>query len=515
VIAAAAFALLTLALGWLVLAPIRRPLGAVAFHSVAYPIGLLSWTAVACASALLRHAWTWPLVLASLTVFAIAGFALAHATAAPRAGDRHLFATPGAPKAPAAWTYAAAATTLAAVALAVQASARTAAAYDSIFHYQSSAIWLFDTGRFTPAITGAYGALIPSTIAGNLLVGLDWTATVWPVLALHVIAWVGIEIYGASSARLSRGIRAALAVTLTALLATTTPFLAHTLYVHSHMISACYLLLAVLAVRRAFWVMPRDGGPDATATERAWLLVAGVATAGLVLARPDGLAYAFGILALVAIARFERARGAGTVLTFLAGLLVPVAAVYGTALLRLGFWTGPKLSGKMTAALIAALLLVGLIAAFADRVPGARGLFGRRGVLLGGVLAANAALVGVMAIRNPEGFAASSANMIGNLTHSGGYGNLWYVLAALVALSLATWRSWTRRRWPALMLYAIVQFFVIAIAVHGTSHPGRLSPADSFSRVAFHAVPLIFVYAGYVVGGLLETYREDRDVESA
>ncbi|MDP2181977.1 MAG: hypothetical protein Q8K99_05325 [Actinomycetota bacterium] len=529
-IAAAAFTLATLALGWIALAPLARRLGAAGYHAVAYPVGLLGWSAVACVSAVVRHACTWQIALAGAAVFSGAGLALTQAMGAPRGSGPRAAGGPGAPSAPAAWTFAATGGALAAVAAALAASGWTSAAFDSIFHYQSSAMWLFDTGRFTPNIVGAYSPLIPSILAAGRLFGLDWVSTVWPLLALHVAVWVAAETYGAVSRTLLPAARTALAAIITLLLVTTAPFLAHTLYVHSHMISACYLLLAVLAVRRAFWpasapaATPRPApaptsAPSALAA-RAWLVVAGVATAGLVLARPDGLAYAFAVLVLVAIAGFERTGTTpATILAYLAALLAPVAAVYGTALLRLGLWRGPKLSGNMTAALIIGLAAAGIAtvaaAAIAERAPRARAVIGRKGLLLGLALTANAAAIAVMAARNPAGFAAATSNMIGNLTRSGGYGNLWLVAAALVALSLATWSLWAHWRWPVLHLYAIAQFFAVAVVVHGTSHTGRLSPADSFARVAFHAVPLVFVYAGYVVGGLLDTCRKGRDAESA
>lgn len=542
-IAAALFALATLALGWVALAPLARRLGARGYHAAAYPVGLLGWSAVACVSAILRAGWTWPIALAGAAVFLVAGFALSHAVGAPRGGGLQPVASSGgATTAPAAWTFAVTGAAFAAVATALHASGWTSAAYDSIFHYQASAVWLFDTGRFTPNIAGAYGPLIPSIQAAGRLFGLDWVSSVWPILALHVVGWVALETYEAAARTLGRVGRTVLALVIALLLATTAPFLAHTLYVHSHMISACYLLLAVLAVRRAFWPMgaaparafaalgesaaaspsgPAPTPPPAPApVDRAWLVVAGVATAGLVLARPDGLAYAFVVLALVAIAALERAdTSPAAPLTYCAALLAPVAAVYGTAILRLGFWRGPKLSGRMTATLIVALALAGLATAAATALarhkPRMQALLGHTGVLLGVVLAADAAVIGLMAMRNPGGFAAATSNMVGNLGFEGGYGNLWIVAVILVALSLNTWRLWSHWRWPALTLYAVAQFFAIAVVVHGTSHPGRLSPADSFARVAFHAVPLVFVYAGYVIGGLLDTCRGDRDAESA
>ena len=52
--------------------------------------------------------------------------------------------------------------------------------------------------------------------------------------------------------------------------------------------------------------------------------------------------------------------------------------------------------------------------------------------------------------------------------------------------------------------------FAIAVIVHGLMHEGRLSRADSFSRLAFHAVPLFFWYLGTVAGGLVQTLSSPR-----
>ena len=52
----------------------------------------------------------------------------------------------------------------------------------------------------------------------------------------------------------------------------------------------------------------------------------------------------------------------------------------------------------------------------------------------------------------------------------------------------------------------IAQFFAIALVVHGLAHPGRLSSADSFNRVAFHIVPIALWYAASAVA----TFWPDR-----
>ena len=55
------------------------------------------------------------------------------------------------------------------------------------------------------------------------------------------------------------------------------------------------------------------------------------------------------------------------------------------------------------------------------------------------------------------------------------------------------------RRGPAFTLFAIGQFFAIALVVHGVAHPGRIASADSFNRVAFHMVPIALWYIGSAI----------------
>ena len=50
-------------------------------------------------------------------------------------------------------------------------------------------------------------------------------------------------------------------------------------------------------------------------------------------------------------------------------------------------------------------------------------------------------------------------------------------------------------------LYAVAQFALIALFVHGTTHPGRFGLYDSFNRIIFHTVPLVWFVAACTLGG--------------
>jgi len=280
-------------------------------------------------------------------------------------------------------------------------------------------------------------------------------------------------------------------------MATTSPFLVHTLNVHSHMASALFFTLALLGVYEAFL----GRGRTADKTALAWSLVAGLSLGGFALVRTDGLAYAVVVLALAAVLNMVDPNPR-RLMGLHGGLYAVIAIAYGAAFIGLGVWRERKMSGKMAAAVIVATLL---FAAASYAGPWFSRWFKNTRVLLLTVVGINLVAIAGAYVLRPAGFAAAVPNMVGNLASAGGYGLLWYFIAGSVLVTLVLRRGWVEHEWTDYALYAFFQFFAIALIVHGLTHEGRLSPADSFSRLAFHAVPLFFWYLGTVAGGLVQT----------
>lgn len=486
----------SLAAGWIALWPLRRRLGAVGYHLAAYPIGLVLWPVVAAAISAL-HLGFRPLPLYALATAVLLSSAtlLQRGHAAKELGRVPL------------WTYFAWGGCVAGVSAVVALTGVTAAGYDSLFNYEAWGVWLFDQGTFSRSIAGSFGAFIPSIHAANRYFGSDWTSTPYPVLSLHVAALVGAATLRWAHTRIGRTASVAVAAGVLALMVTVPSYVHHSLYVHSHMITAAYLLLSLFGLQRAYLGADDDGTPPSDVENIAWLLVAGLASAGLALTRTDGIAYVavpaiVGTLLWLASGRPLRSQ-----VIFVVSAAVPIAIVYASAFYSLGLWPAKKLSGKKAGAVLAALL-VGSCATFAvGSIPRLRAWLGHRDRALATVAALEAvALAGLVALR-PSGFAESTRNMVTNLFRTGGYQYLWYFIFGMVLVSLLWRGQWRSGRWPLYLLFAIAQFFVVATAVHGIGHPGRLNPADSFSRVSFHVVPLAFWYFGLVVTSLAEAYR--------
>jgi hypothetical protein len=98
-----------------------------------------------------------------------------------------------------------------------------------------------------------------------------------------------------------------------------------------------------------------------------------------------------------------------------------------------------------------------------------------------------------------------------NLFEMGAYNRFWYFGFGLVLVGVIAAGLYRRNRWGGYLLYAIVQFFALAFVIHAATHPGRIGWGDSFNRIAFHALPLLF----WLFGLLWETALEEADGASA
>ncbi len=357
---------------------------------------------------------------------------------------------------------------------------------DSWANYEGTAVRLADSGVIFERLMSERLVLLPALHAFNRVFGGDWLVTVYPVMSLAMLAVLTWALRGLWE-HLGRPRYGGAVVVAVPLLLAITPFTVfNAFYVHSHTISALFLLGAIVC-------MTRLSNGDAA----IWPVLAGVCVAGLELARPDGLAYGlvlFGALMQMAMSR-RSPRSAMRALTF--GAVAPTAIVLGAAVASLGVWEADKLTGGTALALCVGHILVLGIAELVLRSARTRDVFaGRRGLALTGALAACAcvAIIGFDATKDFEVFRILG----GNLLRDGNWGILWPATAAVTVVALLR----AVRSGGTLIdssLWMIVAFMAVAFVLHVTLHPGHLGWTDSFNRIVYHVVPTVFLMFGIVV----------------
>lgn len=490
----------SLLVGWTALYPLRGRMPAPLHQLAALPVGLLGWT-------IAPAVWT-ALGGRSQTVWVVAGLV---AYAAVVAGLATLSRTPD-PQVTGtgAGPYVAWGVPLAAAGALFALAGITVAGVDSYTHYELSGWYLWERGTITPTIIGTRNALLPAMHMATRLFGGDWTYAVYPMLSLvtaGLVAWAAWHLAYDRLETKRRG--AATALTTVAMLAVPM-WVFNTWHVHSNMTSAAMTTLALVALLSAAGALDRgltawDSAPAA--------LVAGLATAGLALARPDGLAYAFQMIVVVFVLHMAGYVAAKAVSFFYAGLVLVTFTVYGGTLAGIGLWASDKLKGSWAVALLAAILLAWGTTLVAGRLKVLARLR-RLPALLWLVGVANLLLLVAIALFRRWKFVTAVRNMAVNLFVAGGWGMLWYLALALLVASLFVVPLKGRRAlWPAVLLLAALQFFSIAVAVHGAVHPGRRTWRDSFNRAAFHVLPTVFLYGAAYAGVLASPQADDPDDE--
>ena len=500
--------LVSLAVGWLALLPVRRMVGPVAYHMAALPVGLMGWTWMSAWGGVFGLGFSWPYAVAAQLSFAafIAAmlFVLVGRAEGTTAQDTRRFP---------AWTYIAAGGLIAGFGVLLARSGLSLFTADSWADYELMGLWLHDTGDLTAEIVAIRNALIPSFHAAARMMGSDWTYAIYPVLSLIVCALVLDEVYVRAVPRIGRAWAGTLAIAVVALMASTAPFLMQSLYVHSHMLSALYLTISLIALGRAY--IPAEAGyrthaPDASKARRAWVGIAGLAICGLILARPDGLAYAVVPLVLFFTLWAPGGYSLRPLVTIFATSFALPGVVFGLTIARYGLWVqAEKLNGIQVAVLLIGYALAALVFSQLPRWRGAAAWLAEEDNAARLALSGAALAFGVATVLAREDFGQAMGNMVRNLIHRGGYNSLWVFAAGLVVLALVT-SGLRRDRMVRHALVPLALFFITASIVHGLTHVGRASWDDSFSRVSFHVVPLVFLLLGYVAAVVLEGVRSPR-----
>ncbi len=481
--------------GWLALWPLRRRLGAFGYHLAALPTGMLASPIAAALTALAGYPFDL-LSAAAGSLLLVAAFWIVQRLTVGR-----VFAEPDVPVTPA--SFGVAAGSIGVLAAVVGLLRYTVANADSYVSYWPLGVELTRTGAANIRVFSSRASMLPGISAVHVEFGSDWAYVIYPLIAASLLGWIAWTLWTGPLAGASRRTKLLVAGGAVGFLAIEPSFLFHSFFVHSHMISALYLLMSLTCV----WMSVRPGasaeeaekGPDA-----AYLLMAGAFAAGFALTRTDGLAYQFiPVAAAIAALTMQRVRGRA-VAAFFAPLLVIVYTVFLEGFIKLGFWEDPKLSGKPAAMILGVLAFAVLgpwIVQWLDRVL-PFSVAGER--FLGLLVGASAVLVAaVFAVKWASASLAIKNTAINLFQGYGGYHYLWYAIVALLAISLFTGDALRAGSWTRWAFLGVALFYLIAALVHGTSHAGRIGPGDSLNRVVFHAIPLVVWYVAAVVARIL------------
>lgn len=478
---------LSLLIGWTVLFPSRRRLGAPLYHLAAYPIGTMAWTAVFSVTTIAGVRPTLPWVILGVALFTGLVYAVGWSVRQWRLlSDEWLGYV----------SFGAGFVVLAAGFAWFRA---TIGGFDSYTHYDISGIYLFDTGAMSGMLVGSRNLLVPAIHAVTRILGGDWTYVAYPMFSANALALLAWACWAQAFRSLSMPVRV-LGTALTVLaLAFVPSWFFHSFFVHSNMVSALYLMLAIVALARATGAIGTIEEQGST----AGLVVSGLAFAGLGLARPDGLAYTFLGLLGFAVCLAMGIYGRRTALLGGIALLVPQVLVYSAAFAHVGIWgTEGKLRGSWALALLVlTVIAIGLtqLAPLVRRLP----LMASPDMVLRFVVLGNVLAISLLAYQQDKRFTETATNMIQNLLSAGGWGFMWYALLLAVAISLLFPVRWSGAEWNWTLLCLVAQFFFIAFVLHGMVHVGRVAKMDSFNRIALHVVPVMFWYAAAYVGAQL------------
>ena len=486
-------AITTLIVGWIALAPIARHLGALGYHLCAMPFGLLAWVGPACVAIATHTRFGLITTLAGFGLF----IAMVWTGAVP--ASRHDVVR--APRIP-IWTFPLVAAVLLGFTAVMTRWGISAFSLDGWGQYEFLSYPLADKGVAAIRLLAERMILLPSIHAGFHMFGGEFTYILYPILSLTLASIVGAATWWACR-RLRTGVRLAVTVGVVLTMVGHVSYLFFSLYMHSHSVTALYIVLALVAVERATVDVRRSADGLSAEVSRCWLLVSGMAMLGLLLSRPDGPPYVL-VPLLTAIAFLMWLGVSPRTYDLLFGPMILGLLVYtgATVIAQGGLWETYKITAGMLLWFAAAFTAFWGFLRFLS-VHTLRWLRSAHNALRL-IIAAEGLVLAALFIASPEKMQRMLINNVTNLVSTGGWRSLWMILVAYAVLALALRPESGRERFRTYVGFAIVQFFVVALVVHGTSHVGRIGWGDSFNRVAFHIVPLIYVYIGYYAAELLK-----------
>lgn len=513
------FVLATLAIGWAALFPARERLGPLGYHAAALPVGALGWVVPAIVAIAISSAYTPIAITGGLVTYVLAVAATAaRATATDLAAeeDGRLPAAQGGNVPLVSYAI------VAVIAISYTAVfARwkiTAFSHDAWAQYELFSWMLHDSGIAGMRMLTERSIGLPALHAAYHALGGEFGSIIYPVLSLGIVGLVAVAVWSAGEG-LARAGRVFSTVLATVLMVGGVYYLFQSIYMHSHTLTAINVLLALFATERAAAGAGRTtrdaamvgqaghsgSNSSGAAISHVWLAVAGLALVGVAFARPDGPAYSFVPLltTLVLMVRLGVERSAYTPLFLPLATMVP-AYTLATILQRRELWTAAKITAPM---LLGFAGLYVVMWAFMRFVPLERlGWLRWRTNAIALVLGIEA-LLGVALFRFAREDAITAAlNATRNLLETGGWRFTWLYVIGYIVLSVAFRPRGAREPFRDYLLFAIVQFFFIAFTVHSLTHVGRIGWNDSFSRVAFHVIPVVYWYVGIFAVELLRAF---------
>lgn len=499
------FALVTLVVGWLALAPAARRMGPLGYHVAAFPVGLLGWTAPALVAISTIQGYSPAIVAAGLGIYITVVW-----IAFVIAGRRERRPSVTIPT----WSFIVVGGLAAATVLMFEAWGVSVSTYDGWGQYELESWRVHDTGRAGMRMLSARMIALPAAHAGYHFLGGEYGTILYPLMSLSLASLVGAGVWWATRGS-AAPLRLAVVLAILAGMASNVMYLFMSVYMHSHTMIAGFLLLSVIAVERATaGVEPSERDADVSQT---WLLVAGLAMAGFVLARPDSPAYVI-VPLLTAVAMMIRLGGRRDAYDMMMAPLTLCLPLYAFAsMVQRGWWTSNKSSARMLLAFAAVYAVIWVVLRFVplERIGRLRNETSFLGIALVTqtilvLLALDLTVFGLLEARFAEVF----ANQWVNMTQTGGWGSTWLFVLPLAFVSIVLRPRTGRDRFRDYLGFTIVEFFIVAVMVHGVSHVGRIGWGDSLNRVTFHALPVFYVYLGTYVGELLRALKKPVATES-
>ena len=329
---------------------------------------------------------------------------------------------------------------------------------------------------FSPAIIeelSLRGVFLPQLQSASVFLGDDYLYAAQPAFGFtFLLAYFYLSQRILCQLGLNK--RQVLVYTLLATLVLfTTYFIAFQLfYIHTNLISAAYLFVAVAG----FWLASVEGVED-------WLVVGILALMGFSLARTEAPLFALLFLVLVISAdRVSYQIRLKTILPYLSSLVFWYLYLYW----RMGEGTyilNPERTLLVIGSLAALALLVLLSAVKAIK----RYLLPHLPRIMLGLLVL---LLIFMIIQKTDHFRISIYGSIYNLLETGEWGLTWLVFSFLFVVSL------TGPRMPGeeLLLYGIASFFATLLAIVYFRVPYHTSWGDSANRMFTHILPIVILY---------------------
>lgn len=334
------------------------------------------------------------------------------------------------------------------------------------------------------------GVFLPQLQSASVFLGDDYLYAAQPAFGFTFVMaffYISHRILG----QLGLSKRQALTYTLLAtLILFSTTFIAFQFfYIHTNLISAAYLFIAL----GGFWFVSVEGNED-------WMIIGTLALTGFSLARTEAPLFALLFLTLVISAgRISYKTRLRTILPYLSGLIFWYLYLY----LRMGEGTY-ILNPERTLLVIGSLIALALLVLVSEVKWIKEFLLPHLPKIMLGILAL---LLVVMVLQKPDHFRISIYSNIFNMLETGEWGLTWLVFIFLFFVSL------TGPRVPGeeLLFYGILSFFAALLAIVYFRVPYHTSWGDSANRMFTHILPIVVLYVLMKTGAGLSEKTGNQD----